>query len=106
MPNNEMKIEIVRRETIKPSSPTPDHLRKFKLSFLDQLIPNEYVSLLLYYPPKDFDPKDGGNMLDRLKSSLSKTLTRFYPFAGRLNDDVSVDCNDEGARCLCRSASG
>jgi shikimate O-hydroxycinnamoyltransferase len=31
-----------------------------------------------------------------LKQSLSKTLTRFYPFAGKVKDNLSIDCNDEG----------
>ncbi|XP_038687451.1 (13S,14R)-1,13-dihydroxy-N-methylcanadine 13-O-acetyltransferase AT1-like [Tripterygium wilfordii] len=33
-----------------------------------------------------------------LKDSLSKSLTRFYPLAGRINSDsTTIDCNDEGA---------
>jgi shikimate O-hydroxycinnamoyltransferase len=31
-----------------------------------------------------------------LKQSLSETLTRFYPFAGKIKDRLSIDCNDEG----------
>ncbi|WRX17770.1 hypothetical protein QQP08_010257, partial [Theobroma cacao] len=29
--------------------------------------------------------------------SLSKTLTHFYPYAGRVKDSFTIDCNDEGA---------
>lgn len=36
-------------------------------------------------------------MSNLLKSSLSTTLTRFYPLAGRISDDFSVDCSDAGA---------
>ncbi|XP_038685779.1 stemmadenine O-acetyltransferase-like [Tripterygium wilfordii] len=31
-----------------------------------------------------------------LKQSLSKTLTLYYPLAGRPIDDISYDCNDKG----------
>ncbi|KAM7271865.1 hypothetical protein ACFE04_031079 [Oxalis oulophora] len=38
------------------------------------------------------------NVSKCLKTSLSKTLTRFYPFAGRIDgNDASIECNDEGA---------
>lgn len=31
-----------------------------------------------------------------LKESLSQVLTHFYPFAGRIEDKFTIDCNDEG----------
>ncbi|KAG7966908.1 hypothetical protein I3843_08G072900 [Carya illinoinensis] len=31
-----------------------------------------------------------------LKQSLSEALTRFYPFAGKVKDHLSIDCNVEG----------
>ncbi|OMO68587.1 Transferase [Corchorus capsularis] len=35
----------------------------------------------------------------KLKKSLSETLTRFYPFAGRLSSSsLSIDCNDQGVK--------
>ncbi|KAL0372316.1 UNVERIFIED_CONTAM: Stemmadenine O-acetyltransferase [Sesamum calycinum] len=34
---------------------------------------------------------------NHLKKSLSQVLSRFYPLAGRLVDDLYVDCKDEGA---------
>ncbi|KAM7251227.1 hypothetical protein ACFE04_023110 [Oxalis oulophora] len=92
---NELKVEILSRETIKPSSPTPHHLSKFKLSLLDQFTREIYVSLLLFYPAKS--DHDLLNISKGLKSSLSETLTRFYPYAGRFKDGISIDCNDEGA---------
>ncbi|KAM7275739.1 hypothetical protein ACFE04_017605 [Oxalis oulophora] len=91
---NEMKVEILNRETIKPSSSTPHHLCEFKLTLLDQLNLDTYVSLLLFYPAKS--DNDLVNIAKRLKSSLSETLTRFYPYAGRFKDGTSIDCNDEG----------
>lgn len=32
-----------------------------------------------------------------MKNSLSETLTRFYPLAGKIKDDLSIDGNDEVA---------
>ena len=89
-----MKAEIISKEMIKPSSPTPDDLRNLKGSFLDQLAPTTYIPIILFYQPKsghDFDqPKN------RLKKSLQQTLNRFYPLAGSVKEDHFIDCNDEG----------
>ncbi|RWR73657.1 vinorine synthase-like protein [Cinnamomum micranthum f. kanehirae] len=82
---------------IKPSSPTPLHLRSFKLSLIDQLASPVYIPILFFYTGKD-----GDNLLQsyqvpqKLKASLSKTLAIFYPLAGRIKDDDTIDCNDEG----------
>nr|GMN72954.1 hypothetical protein TIFTF001_055301 [Ficus carica]GMN72957.1 hypothetical protein TIFTF001_055303 [Ficus carica] len=46
----EIKVEITRRETIKPSSPTPQHLRSVEFSIMDQLAPDFHVPLVLFYP--------------------------------------------------------
>ncbi|WJX47043.1 shikimate O-hydroxycinnamoyltransferase [Trifolium repens] len=43
-----MEMELVSRETIKPSSPTPSHLRIYPLSFLDNIaVPPTRVQLVL-----------------------------------------------------------
>ncbi|KAL2515211.1 vinorine synthase-like [Forsythia ovata] len=39
-------VEIISKEIIKPSSPTPEHLRDLKLSFLDQISRPLHVPLL------------------------------------------------------------
>ncbi|XP_059658974.1 stemmadenine O-acetyltransferase-like [Cornus florida] len=95
-----MKVEITSTETIKPSSPTPQTLQNFKLSLLDQLSPSLYVPLIFFYAPnKDCEVK----IMDRinvLKKSLSETLTRFYPVAGRTKDNLLIECNDEGVDFL------
>ncbi|WCJ42216.1 HXXXD-type acyl-transferase family protein [Euphorbia peplus] len=84
-----MKVEITSTETIKPSS---DHAQDFKLCLLDELAPPSYVPILLFYPP----PPSADAVSDKLKKSLSETLARFHPLAGKLNRNVSLDCNDEG----------
>ncbi|KAA8540714.1 hypothetical protein F0562_024367 [Nyssa sinensis] len=96
-----MKIDIVSREVIKPSIPTPHHLRDFKLSFLDQLIPPVYVPIILFYSHNETtNLKQPAEISYLLKKSLSHTLTRFYPLAGRMRGDNLVDCNDQGVDYL------
>ncbi|THG22131.1 hypothetical protein TEA_020847 [Camellia sinensis var. sinensis] len=109
----EIKFEIIGRETIKPSSPTPHHLRRYKLSSRDQYSPQQYIPVVFFYINPSHTTRgsgidNGGDSYDEtanvrsehLKKSLSKTLTHFYPLAGRLRDNLSVDCNDEGADYL------
>ncbi|MCL7042081.1 hypothetical protein MKW94_011731 [Papaver nudicaule] len=95
-----MEVEIISNESIKPSSPTEDHLKTFKLSCLDRYRPSEYIPLILFYTP---DPTytNFDSISDRLKKSLSETLTRFYPIAGRIRDNNTwVECNDEGVEYI------
>ncbi|KAH9619015.1 hypothetical protein KSS87_000442 [Heliosperma pusillum] len=33
----EPEVKIISRETVKPSNPTPSHLRTFNLSMMDQM---------------------------------------------------------------------
>ncbi|OVA20488.1 Transferase [Macleaya cordata] len=92
-----MKVEVISKEIIKPSLPTPQHLKTFNLSLLDQLSPSFYVPLILFYGAAAPDATDH-HRSDMLKRSLSETLTRFYPVAGRIkdNNNIYVDCNDDG----------
>ncbi|KAM0041645.1 putative alcohol O-acetyltransferase [Helianthus debilis subsp. tardiflorus] len=91
-------IEIISKEHIKPSSPTPQHLKSYNLSILDQLIPAPYAPIILYYPNQDQASEfDIQQRLNSLKDSLSETLTRFYPLAGTIKSDLLIDCNDVGA---------
>ncbi|XP_052188823.1 stemmadenine O-acetyltransferase-like [Diospyros lotus] len=97
-----MEVTVTKREVIKPSSPTPDHLRHLKLSFLDQLSPQIYMTRFLFYPfnPGHIKTNNHQERCDNLKKSLSETLSRFYPLAGRIKSNLFVDCNDEGAEYL------
>lgn len=73
----------ISKETIKPSAPTPHHLWNLKLSY-DQLAPRIYVHLVLFYNNAEFNSLVKSHSL---KGSLAKTLTLFYPLAGKLNED-------------------
>lgn len=92
-----MEVQIISKEILKPSSSTPQHLRTYKLSVLDQLAPPIYIPIILFYSPASENLCKNS---DHLKESFSQTLTHFYPFAGRIKDDFSVDCNDEGAEFI------
>ncbi|XP_026446904.1 salutaridinol 7-O-acetyltransferase-like [Papaver somniferum] len=93
-----IKVEVTSTEIIKPSSPTPDHLRTYKLSRYDQTYSLVYVPIILFYGPTDGGNDDYLKRSVRLKKSLSDTLTSYYPVAGRIKDDknMSIECTDEG----------
>lgn len=101
MPETIKEVQIISREFIKPSSPTPHHLKTFKLSLLDQLIPAPYAPIVLFYPNNHgggvIDLEEKAKKLAVLKQALSKSLSNFYPLAGIIRDDLSIDCNDQGA---------
>lgn len=88
-----MKSQILSKKLVKPSTPTPRHLHKLKLSIMDQLIPMTNLNMIFYYSPGE---KSRERCIE-LERSLSDTLTEFYPLAGRLAvEDLLVDCTDEG----------
>ncbi|KAG6713760.1 hypothetical protein I3842_05G170100 [Carya illinoinensis] len=43
-------VEVISHDTIKPSSMTPLHLRHYTLSFIDQISPQIFMHVLLFYP--------------------------------------------------------
>ncbi|OWM70587.1 stemmadenine O-acetyltransferase-like [Punica granatum] len=97
-----MEVKITSKELVKPSSRTPRHLRTFKLSLLDQLIYAPVTPFILFYPSNS-EPNpllDVRQKLNLLKKSLSQTLCRFYPLAGIIQDDLTVECDDGGAHFI------
>lgn len=91
-----LEIEIQTRKMLKPSSPTPNHLRILKLSLFDQMASRLHVPILFHYLPTS---EEGiiAETCDKLQKSLGETLTKFYPLAGRFREDeLSIHCNDEG----------
>lgn len=91
-----MKIEIISMESIKPSSPTPNHPKSFKLSLLDQLVLPTYVPNVLFYATSECDDHlDRSIICTRLKNSLSETLTRFYPLGRMIKGGVSINLSYE-----------
>ncbi|KAL0004436.1 hypothetical protein SO802_011997 [Lithocarpus litseifolius] len=68
-----MEVEVISKETIKPSSPTPDNLRHQQLSFLDQIQLPVYMPLILFYPKVE---------------------------ARRVKGNLYIDCNNEGVHYM------
>ncbi|XP_054793844.1 stemmadenine O-acetyltransferase-like [Prosopis cineraria] len=102
-----MKVEFVSKQIIKPSSPTPQNQETFKLCYKDQInTDGMFTAILLFYLNTD-DQCQGNNVshhhhkvaderCERLKISLSETLTYFYPLAGRIKDNAIIECKDQG----------
>ncbi|KAK4589123.1 hypothetical protein RGQ29_019921 [Quercus rubra] len=106
-----MDVEIISKEIIKPSSPTPHHLRKFKLSFLDQLPPLFHFPIIWFYDNKKFNTyefsincNDKGvdyiqaQVLCKLSQAIRNPngddLIQFLPF------EPDNSCNDFGKEVL------
>ncbi|ESR36895.1 hypothetical protein CICLE_v10028515mg [Citrus x clementina] len=90
-----MEISIVSKEVVRPSSLDVHLLKPFKISLLDQLTPTTFSPLILFYPMRNTHLK-GTQISTQLKESLSKTLDRLYPFAGRVRDNLIINDYDEG----------
>ncbi|KAK1374783.1 putative HXXXD-type acyl-transferase family protein [Heracleum sosnowskyi] len=94
-----MESQIIGRKMIKPAVPTPDHLRICKLTFFDQFAPVDHIPFMQFY--KANSSEQGENVQAKLLKSLSETLVRFYPLAGRyIEDGWYIDCNDMGAEYI------
>ncbi|GMI75085.1 hypothetical protein like AT1G24430 [Hibiscus trionum] len=93
-----LEVQVICTEIIKPSSPTPQQLRHYQLSSLDQQIHPVYNHQLFFYPTKPDLQTYNVNIPDlhHFKMSVSEALTHFYPLAGRIRNNSFVDCNDEG----------
>ncbi|XP_023751830.2 acylsugar acyltransferase 3 [Lactuca sativa] len=98
---------IVSRDIIKPSSPTPSHLKTYNLSLFDQLAVNAYAPFVAFYPSTRIYQSSHDKTVE-LKNSLSHTLSRYYPYAGRLAKagPTYVDCNDDGVEFIEASNDG
>ncbi|KAJ9566659.1 hypothetical protein OSB04_002625 [Centaurea solstitialis] len=58
--------------------------------------------MVVFYPNTDISRSSHHKMVVDMKSSLSQTLTKYYPFAGRHAKIAPsyVDCNDDGTEVL------
>ncbi|KAK7389367.1 hypothetical protein VNO78_24332 [Psophocarpus tetragonolobus] len=62
------------------------------------MAPPFYFPILLIYSASDVKAFGSGYnaVSDKFKTSLSEVLTLYYPFCGRLRDNSTIECNDEG----------
>ncbi|CAN6553868.1 unnamed protein product [Malus baccata var. baccata] len=96
-----IKVEVISKEIIKPSSPTPNHLSHYQFSFLDQINPPVYTSLVLFFEFNGERQPTINEISQHLKKSLAYVLTLYYPLAGRARlENHFVNCNDEGVPYL------
>ncbi|KAL9244316.1 hypothetical protein vseg_018103 [Gypsophila vaccaria] len=89
-----MNTKVTSVELIKPSQPTPTHLRYLKASLFDHANTPVLMPLIFFYTKRHVPSTS--TILDRLKNSLPATLSVFYPLAGRVHGTSCIDCNDEG----------
>ncbi|XP_031124193.1 acylsugar acyltransferase 3-like [Ipomoea triloba] len=92
-------VSILRKSIVKPSSPTPISLRTHSLSYIDQALSHMYIPFAFFFP-KPQQQTITNNISQAIQTSLSKTLTAYYPYAGFLRDNASVDCNDTGVEFI------
>ncbi|XP_060169827.1 acylsugar acyltransferase 3-like [Lycium barbarum] len=89
---------ILSRKIIKPSSSTPSSCRRHNLSFIDHISTPAYAPIAAFYSkPANYNISKISQIVE---NSLSKVLTSYYPFSGRIVDNKYVDCNDTGAQYL------
>ncbi|KAF3966700.1 hypothetical protein CMV_009226 [Castanea mollissima] len=84
-----VEVTIISKETIKPSTPTLNHLKPYKLTLLDQVTPATYVPTVLFYPMTDLN-LDVSQIIAQLKNSLSDTLNIYYPLSGSIKDNLFI----------------
>ncbi|KAM3698401.1 hypothetical protein ACB098_06G185800 [Castanea mollissima] len=84
-----VEVTIISKETIKPSTPTLNHLKPYKLTLLDQVTPATYVPTVLFFPMTDLN-LDVSQIIAQLKNSLSDTLNIYYPLSGSIKDNLFI----------------
>ena len=97
------QLHVISRSScnIKPASPTPSILKRYNIPLHDRMIPNFYIPLIFFYPNNNNSAHHiPDNASDLLKKSLSETLSKYYPFAGRICSGSYVDCNDQGVEFI------
>ncbi|KAJ8758868.1 hypothetical protein K2173_002647 [Erythroxylum novogranatense] len=90
----ELEVKVISKDLIKPSSPTPDHLRHCRLSYLDQMMVPVLMPWVLFYP--ETTNSTNFERCNIVKKSLANALSLFYPLAGRVKDNSYIDCSDMG----------
>ncbi|KAL3370225.1 hypothetical protein AABB24_007319, partial [Solanum stoloniferum] len=89
-------ISTISKKIIKPFSPTPYTKRWHNLSLLDQFFGNIYVPFVFFYPKHQVATIPKHKLSKFLTNSLSKTLTFYYPWAGSLKNNATIECDDHG----------
>ncbi|KAK6790354.1 hypothetical protein RDI58_014154 [Solanum bulbocastanum] len=90
-------VSLISKKIIKPSIQTPLPLRSHKLSFLNQVF-DMSIPFAFFYPKTGGDKSsdEPSHVSQLLENSLSKALSYYYPYVGKIKDDCIIDCNDVG----------
>ncbi|XP_039013049.1 vinorine synthase-like [Hibiscus syriacus] len=91
-----MEVHITSKHMVKPSSSKLHLFKPFNLSLFDQLSPRMYTPVILFYAKPGDSNIDGSQFSEKLKQSLSKALTQFYPVACRVKNNLFITDFDEG----------
>ncbi|KAK4720752.1 hypothetical protein R3W88_010985 [Solanum pinnatisectum] len=89
-------LSIISKKIIKPLSPTPYTQRWHNLSLIDQIFSNIYVPFVFFYPKHQVATIPKHQLSKILTNSLSKTLISYYPWAGSLKNNATIECDDHG----------
>lgn len=90
-------VERISKTVIKPSSPTPESLRRYYLSSFDQIEIPDYGNFTFYFVNPGLDIS---TISQKLQDSLSRILVHYYTFAGVLVGNDYIDCNDSGVEFI------
>ncbi|KAG5608794.1 hypothetical protein H5410_020075 [Solanum commersonii] len=82
-------LSIISKKIIKTQ-------RWHNLSLIDQFFSNIYVPFVFFYPKHQVATIPKHQLSKILTNSLSKTLTSYYPQAGSLKNNATIECDDHG----------
>lgn len=94
-----MKIEVNIKRNYQTLLSNPNFQKMVQALPLDKYVSRLYTPIILFYPSNDSSDNsvDLAHRSSRIKTSLSETLSRYYPLAGqRMKDGGSIECDDEG----------
>ncbi|KAM3374358.1 acyltransferase Pun1-like [Capsicum galapagoense] len=92
-------LSIISKKIIKPFTPAPSTQRWHKLSLIDQFLTHYYMPFVFFYSKNQVNaiPNGPKQLSNLLTDSLSKALSHYYPWAGSLKDNATIECDDHGA---------
>ena len=93
---------IAFKKLIKPICITPLTQKWHKLSLIEQGQTHTYIPFGFFYSKNQLgalsnQPDQISNLLE---NSLSRILVSYYPYAGNMKDNATIDCNDKDVEFL------
>ncbi|EFJ34475.1 hypothetical protein SELMODRAFT_405840 [Selaginella moellendorffii] len=95
-----MVVSVESVSTIVPAVPTPQPCTLWLCNFQIQVLAENYLKQVYYYPAALDHVSSFDSLVASLKDSLSRILVPYYPLAGRPRiaglDRPILECNDRG----------